>query len=106
MTLLHLDKNLNIAGRNLAAQKARGELLLMLDDDSYPLPGAVEALRWAFEALPASARRAASCATSTRTARCCSSASWARSTGSSAPGAKASLGRRAGPPSSSPRARA
>jgi GT2 family glycosyltransferase len=50
--LLRPQGNLGIGGRNLAARKARGDLLLMLDDDSYPLPGAVEALQWAFEALP------------------------------------------------------
>jgi GT2 family glycosyltransferase len=44
--------NVGIAGRNLAAREARGELLLMLDDDSYPLPGAVEALAAAFARQP------------------------------------------------------
>lgn len=37
-------RNIGIAGRNRAADAATGELLLMLDDDSYPLEGAVEAL--------------------------------------------------------------
>jgi GT2 family glycosyltransferase len=32
------------AGRNIAARVARGEFLLMLDDDSYPCPGAVRAM--------------------------------------------------------------
>ena len=33
-----------IMARNLAAREASSELLLMLDDDSYPLPGAIETL--------------------------------------------------------------
>src|SRR5687768_6379278 len=37
--LLEPGENIGIAGRNLAAREARGEFLLMLDDDSYPLPG-------------------------------------------------------------------
>src|SRR5205085_2495478 len=37
-------KNLGIAGRNVGAAEARGDLLLFLDDDAYPLPGAVEEL--------------------------------------------------------------
>jgi GT2 family glycosyltransferase len=40
-----LGGNAGIAGRNAAVRAARGELLLFLDDDSYPLPGAVELLR-------------------------------------------------------------
>jgi GT2 family glycosyltransferase len=44
--------NLGIAGRNIGAREARGEFLLMLDDDSYPLPGAVETLLAAFRANP------------------------------------------------------
>jgi N-acetylglucosaminyl-diphospho-decaprenol L-rhamnosyltransferase len=36
--------NVGVAGRNLGAQAATGDYLLMLDDDSYPLPGAVEVL--------------------------------------------------------------
>jgi GT2 family glycosyltransferase len=50
--ILDPQANLGIGGRNLAAQEARGELLLMLDDDSYPLPGAVEAFEGIFAALP------------------------------------------------------
>ena len=50
--LLEPGENLGLAGRNLAAAETRGELLLMLDDDSYPLPGAVEALVAAFGANP------------------------------------------------------
>jgi GT2 family glycosyltransferase len=44
--------NIGIANRNLGARRAGGELLLMLDDDSYPLPGAVEAMREVFERDP------------------------------------------------------
>src|SRR5207244_1244340 len=50
--LLEPGRNTGIGGRNLAAREATGELLLMLDDDSYPLPGAVEALVAAFRADP------------------------------------------------------
>ncbi len=42
--------NIGVGGRNIGAREATGELLLMLDDDSYPLPGTVETLRAAFEA--------------------------------------------------------
>ena len=38
--LIETGDNLGTAGRNLGAEDARGELLLMLDDDAYPLPGA------------------------------------------------------------------
>src|SRR5438552_1464284 len=37
--------NLGVAARNIAAEIASAELLLMLDDDSYPQPGSVAALR-------------------------------------------------------------
>ena len=52
VTLLEPGENLGTAGRNLAADEAKGELLLMLDDDAYPMPGAVETLVAAFEANP------------------------------------------------------
>ena len=45
-------RNVGIAGRNLGARAARNELLLMLDDDSYPLPGAIETLSQAFRDDP------------------------------------------------------
>lgn len=44
--------NIGIANRNLGADRATGDLLLMLDDDSYPLPGAIEELRAVFERDP------------------------------------------------------
>lgn len=50
--LIELGENRGLAGRNLAAKEAQGELLLLLDDDSYPLPGAVETLVEAFAAQP------------------------------------------------------
>jgi GT2 family glycosyltransferase len=50
--LIELDRNLGIAARNVAAREARSDLILMLDDDSYPQEGAVAALRSAFARLP------------------------------------------------------
>lgn len=50
--LIRPPRNLGIAGRNVAAAEASGELLLMLDDDAYPLPGAIEALVAVFETQP------------------------------------------------------
>ncbi|MDP9342531.1 MAG: glycosyltransferase family 2 protein [Actinomycetota bacterium] len=50
--LLRPGGNTGIAGRNLAAREATGDLLLMLDDDSYPLPGAVDRLARAFGENP------------------------------------------------------
>jgi len=41
--------NTGIAGRNLGAREATGGLLLFLDDDSYPLAGAVESLAAMFD---------------------------------------------------------
>lgn len=52
VTLLMLDSNLGVAARNLAVKRARSELILMLDDDSYPLPGTVEHLVAAFDRQP------------------------------------------------------
>jgi GT2 family glycosyltransferase len=45
-------RNTGVGGRNHGARAATGELLLMLDDDSYPQPGAVAALAAAFAANP------------------------------------------------------
>src|SRR5579884_377398 len=50
--LLRPGENLGVGGRNLAAREARNERLLMLDDDSYPLPGALETLNAALDADP------------------------------------------------------
>lgn len=50
--LIALEDNIGVAARNVALRAARTELVVMLDDDSYPLPGAVEALRRAFEGRP------------------------------------------------------
>jgi GT2 family glycosyltransferase len=50
--LLDPGRNTGIAGRNLAAREATADLLLMLDDDSYPGDGALETLVAAFVAAP------------------------------------------------------
>lgn len=50
--LFEPGENLGIAARNLAAREAEGELLLMLDDDSYPLPGSIERLAAEFVTQP------------------------------------------------------
>lgn len=50
--LLKTGENLGIAGRNRAVEVATHELVVMLDDDSYPLPGAVEELAAMFEREP------------------------------------------------------
>ena len=55
--LLEPGENLALAGRNLAADQATGELLLMLDDDAYPLPGAVETSRRGLPRRPEARRR-------------------------------------------------
>lgn len=47
--------NLGAAGRNLGVRAARHEHVLLLDDDAYPRPGAIEALRAALVAAPATA---------------------------------------------------
>lgn len=44
--------DIGAAARNVAAEQAEGELLLLLDDDSYPRAGSVEVLRDAFERAP------------------------------------------------------
>ncbi len=46
------DKNQGVHARNLGAVVATGDLLLMLDDDSYPRPGAVSAMRDLFMRTP------------------------------------------------------
>jgi GT2 family glycosyltransferase len=50
--LIESKANVGFAGRNDAALIARGDLLLMLDDDAYPLPGTIERLAEAFEENP------------------------------------------------------
>jgi N-acetylglucosaminyl-diphospho-decaprenol L-rhamnosyltransferase len=52
LRLIRSGTNLGIMARNRAAKEARGEFLLMLDDDSYPLPGAIETLVAALRADP------------------------------------------------------
>ena len=47
--VLAQETNRGLAGRNLAVREARNELLLVLDDDAYPLPGAIETLIERFE---------------------------------------------------------
>jgi GT2 family glycosyltransferase len=51
--LVEAGRNLGAAGRNLGAQAATGDLLVMLDDDSYPRPGAIEAALDLFARDPA-----------------------------------------------------
>ena len=50
--MLAQETNLGLAGRNRAAREARSDLLLVLDDDAYPLPGAIETLIERFEPNP------------------------------------------------------
>lgn len=50
--VLAMGSNLGSAGRNIAAKSAASDLLLMLDDDSYPLPGAIEELIATFRTDP------------------------------------------------------
>lgn len=50
--LVDAGGNAGIAGRNLGAREATGDLVVFLDDDSYPLPGAVEALTALFDRVP------------------------------------------------------
>ncbi len=52
LRVLKQGRNLGIVSRNLAATEASNEYLLMLDDDSYPLPGAIETLTRALEDDP------------------------------------------------------
>ena len=50
--VIRMQLNTGIRARNVGAREARGELLLMLDDDSYPRPGTVARLRTMFERCP------------------------------------------------------
>jgi len=44
--------DVGVAGRNVGAEAATHDLILMLDDDSFPVPGSVEFLVGAMEANP------------------------------------------------------
>lgn len=46
--LVRLDRNIGMAGRNVGLREATSELVMLIDDDSYPLPEAVERMREAF----------------------------------------------------------
>jgi GT2 family glycosyltransferase len=50
--LVEAGANIGSAGRNLGAHAAKGDFLVMLDDDSYPLPGAIEAALTVFSRAP------------------------------------------------------
>jgi GT2 family glycosyltransferase len=50
--VIPVGRNLGIAGRNLGAKEAEGDLILMLDDDSYPLEGSIEAMVETLDAHP------------------------------------------------------
>jgi GT2 family glycosyltransferase len=50
--LVEAGANVGAAGRNLGADAAGGEFLVMLDDDSYPRPGAIEAALAVFAYAP------------------------------------------------------
>jgi len=52
LRVLRPGRNVGVRSRNLAAIEASNEFLLMLDDDSYPLPGAIETLTRALEDDP------------------------------------------------------
>ncbi len=49
---IRLERNIGAAARNVAAVAARGRVLLMLDDDSWPLEGVVDGLSQAFAEQP------------------------------------------------------
>jgi GT2 family glycosyltransferase len=50
-----LGQNTGIAGRNVGAKEATGDLLLMLDDDAYPHPGAIDMMIEVMDANPRTA---------------------------------------------------
>lgn len=50
--LVESGGNLGAAGRNVGVAAARNDLVVLLDDDAYPLPGAVEALATEFTRDP------------------------------------------------------
>lgn len=47
--LIRLGRNLGTAARNLVLERAKAPITLMLDNDSYPLPGALRSLFREFE---------------------------------------------------------
>lgn len=50
--VIEMGTNAGIVARNRAVREARGEYLLMLDDDSYPLSGAIETMLATFARWP------------------------------------------------------
>jgi GT2 family glycosyltransferase len=50
LELVRLDDNIGVAARNVALRRAHHDLVLLVDDDSYPLPGSIERRVAAFEA--------------------------------------------------------
>ncbi|HVT87481.1 MAG TPA: glycosyltransferase [Tepidisphaeraceae bacterium] len=40
--VMALDRNMGPCSKNLAIEEAKGEYIVFLDDDSYPLPGSIE----------------------------------------------------------------
>lgn len=52
LVLLALPENVGVAARNRAIAEASGDYLLLIDDDSYPLPGALERLVAAMQLNP------------------------------------------------------
>ena len=103
VTVVEAGENLGVGARNLGARAARGDLVLMLDDDAYPCPAAVETLRAAFDVCPDSASRAGSSGTWTVRAPSCARPRSGRSTGGCGPDARANP-RTGFRPSPSPRA--
>jgi GT2 family glycosyltransferase len=50
--LIELGENAGIRAANVGARAARADFLLLVDDDSHPVPGALERLLEAFERVP------------------------------------------------------
>jgi GT2 family glycosyltransferase len=55
LVLLRFDENIGVAARNRAIERATGEYLLFIDDDSYPLPGSLERMADAMAMSPRTA---------------------------------------------------
>jgi len=47
--LIKMPKNIGIAGWNIGFEKANGKYIMVLDDDSYPAPDAIELMVEEFE---------------------------------------------------------